>query len=169
MVSVYNMALLAVLAMTPLFLQRVHGLSLAETGTVFSAMVLSGAIFQPLVGRLSDAVGRKPVFIAGAGTGALACIAAASSAVLGLAVLALIVAVAAFYGIRSAVLASVVEFGEQREATTLGLAFMLLDGVGALGAALAGAVGSLDLHYAFVLAAGLAALAAVSAIPIMRR
>lgn len=169
MVSVYNMSLLAVLAMAPLFLQRVHGLSLAETGAVFSAMVLSGALFQPLVGRLSDATGRKPVFIAGAAAGALACIAAAWSATLVVAVSALIAAVAAFYGIRSSVLASVVEFGERREATTLGLAFMLLDGVGALGAALAGAVASLELHYAFVLAACLAAIAAIAAVPIMRK
>ena len=169
MVSVYNMSLLAILAMTPLFLQRIHGLSLAQTGAVFSAMVLAGALFQPFIGRLSDTTGRKPVFIAGTVAAGLACLAVAWSATLGAAVLALIAAVAALYGIRSSVLASAIEFGEQREATTLGLAFMLLDGVGALGAALAGVVGSLDLHYAFLLAAGLAGVAAVAAVPIMRK
>ncbi|MDH3920001.1 MAG: hypothetical protein OEU25_17705, partial [Rhodospirillales bacterium] len=51
-------------------------------------------------------------------------------------------------------------------ATTLGLAFAVLDGVGALGALLAGAVGSFDLHYAFLLAAGLAVLAAALALPV---
>lgn len=169
MVSIYNMSLLAILAMTPLFLQRVHGLSLAQTGAVFSAMVLAGALVQPFVGRLSDATGRKPVFIAGTVSAGLACMAVACSASLGAAVLALIAAVAALYGIRSSVLASAVEFGERREATTLGLAFMLLDGVGALGAALAGAVGSLDLHYAFLMAAGMAGMAAFVAIPIMQK
>lgn len=169
MVSVYNMSLLAILAMTPLFLQRVHGLSLAETGAVFSAMLLAGALFQPFVGRLSDATGRKPVFIAGTVAAVLACMVVAWSATLIVAVLALIAAVAALYGIRSSVLASVLDFGEQRESTTLGLAFMLLDGVGALGAALAGLVGSLDLHYAFLLSAGLAGIAAVAAVPIMRK
>jgi len=169
MVSVYNMALLAVLSMAPLFLQQVYGLTLAQTGIAFSAMVLAGALVQPIIGRLSDTVGRKPVFIAGTVAAVLACMAVALSTTLVVAVLALMAAVAALYGIRSSVLASAVEFGEQREATTLGLAFMLLDGVGALGAALAGIAGSLDLHYAFVLAAGMAAIAAVVAVPIMRK
>jgi FSR family fosmidomycin resistance protein-like MFS transporter len=169
MVSVYNMALLAVLAMAPLFLQQVYGLTLAQTGIAFSAMVLAGALVQPIIGRLSDAAGRKPVFIAGTVAAVLACMAVALSTTLVIAVLALMAAVTALYGIRSSVLASAVEFGEQREATTLGLAFMLLDGVGALGAALAGAAGSLDLHYAFMLAAGMAAIAAVVAVPIMRK
>ena len=56
-----------------------------------------------------------------------------------------------------------VEFAGTREGTTLGLTFVVMDGVGALGAALAGAVGSLDLHYAFVLAAGFAAFAGATA------
>jgi len=49
----------------------------------------------------------------------------------------------------------------------LGLTFMLLDGVGALGAGLAGAAGNFDMHYAFVLAACMAGIAAVAAVPIM--
>jgi hypothetical protein len=64
------------------------------------------------------------------------------------------------------ILVSAVEFAGQRESTTLGLAFVLLDGVGALGAVLAGVVGNLDLHYAFLLAAAFAAGAAALAIPI---
>jgi FSR family fosmidomycin resistance protein-like MFS transporter len=169
MVSVYNMALLAILSMAPLFLRQVHGLSLAQTGAVFSAMVLAGALVQPIAGRLSDTIGRKPVFIAGTMAAVLACMAVAWSASLDAAILALIAAVAALYGIRSSVLALAIEFGERREATTLGLAFVLLDGVGALGAALAGAVGSLDLRYAFLLAAGMAGIAALTAVPVMRK
>ena len=81
----------------------------------------------------------------------------------------LIAAVTAFCGIRSAVLATTVEFGQRREATTLGLAFMLPVGVGALGAAMAGAVGNLDLHYPFLLAGGLAFAVAPAAAPALRR
>lgn len=167
MISVYNMSLLAILSMAPLFLQQVHGLSLAQTGAVFSAMVLSGALVQPAIGRLSDTAGRKPVFIAGTVAAGLTCMAVAWSTTLVAAVLAMIAAVAALYGIRSSVLAAAIEFGERREATTLGLTFILLDGVGALGAALAGAAGSFDMHYAFVLAAGMAGIAAIAAVPIM--
>ncbi len=169
LVSIYNMSLLAVLAMAPLFLQQVHGLSLAQTGMVFSAMVLGGALFQPLVGRISDSAGRKPVFLIGTATASIACLVVAWSTSLTAAIVALIAAVAALYGIRSSVLASALDFGGQREATTLGLTFMLLDGVGALGAAMAGVVGSLDLHYAFLLAAALAALAAIAAVPVMQK
>jgi len=167
MISVYNMSLLAILSMAPLFLQQVHGLSLAQTGVVFSAMVLSGALVQPAIGRLSDTAGRKPVFIAGTVAAGITCMAIAWSTTLVAAVLAMIAAVAALYGIRSSVLASAIEFGERREATTLGLTFMLLDGVGALGAGLAGAAGNFDMHYAFVLAACMAGIAAVAAVPIM--
>ncbi len=167
-ISVYNMALLAVLAMAPLFLQRVHGLSLAETGIAFSTMVLSGALVQPLLGRLSDRIGRRKVVVAGAAVGALACGGAAWGGSGLVAIVWLIAAVAAFYGIRSAILAAALEFGRRHEATTLGLAFMLLDGVGALGAAMAGAIGNLDLHYPFLLAAGLALAVAAAAISVLR-
>ena len=166
MISVYNMALVAVLAMSPLFLQQVHAFSPLDTGLAFSVMILGGALAQPVIGRVSDGIGRKPVFLAGNGLAVLACLAVAASAGPWLALLGLVVTVAALYGIRSAVLAAAVEFAGGREGTTLGLTFALLDGVGALGAILAGWVGNLDLHYAFVLAAGLAASAAALALPI---
>jgi FSR family fosmidomycin resistance protein-like MFS transporter len=166
MISIYNMALMAILAMTPLFLQQVHGFSPAETGIAFAAMVLAGALAQPVIGRLSDRSGRKRVFVAGNLVAVLACFAVAASAAPAAAALALVLAVGALYGIRAAVLAAVVEFSSEREATTLGFAFAVLDGVGALGALLAGAVGSLDLHYAFLLAAGFAAGAAAIAVPL---
>ena len=154
MISVYNMALMAMMAMTPLYLQTERGFSSSSTGVIFATMLLAGALAQPLVGRLSDAIGRKPVLLGGnlvAGIGA-ALLPLAWGAV-GLVAL-LIIVVAVLVAIRSAVLASAIDFSAKREGTTLGLAFVLLDGVGALGSVAAGAVGSLDLHYAFALAAG---------------
>ena len=52
------------------------------------------------------------------------------------------------------------ETAGRRESTNLGFAFALMDGVGALGALLAGALGNIDLALAFVLAAALSLLAA---------
>jgi len=166
MIAISNMAYMAILAMAPLLLQRVHGLSTAETGLTFSVMVLTGALIQPLVGRLSDGIGRKPLVIAGNLAAVGACLAVALSSTPVAAVLALVVAATALAGIRSVILVSAVEFAGGRESTTLGFAFVLLDGVGALGAVLAGTAGNLDLHYAFGLAAGFATCATLVAMRI---
>lgn len=152
LIAVYNMAFMALLSMVPLYLQRQYGLGPEMTGTAFSAMLLIGAIAQPLVGGLSDKIGRRPVIIAGnllaAAAAGLMIFAKPLFVVLGLQ----IVAAGTLTGIRSVLLASAVEHAGGREATTLGLAFVFLDGVGALGALFAGAVGTIQLEYAFVLA-----------------
>ena len=163
MIGVYDMALVAVLAMTPLFLQRIHAFTTAETGIAFSAMVLAGALAQPVIGRISDGRGRRPAVVGGNLAAVLACLIVATAGSPLVAVAALIAAVGALYGIRSVILAAAVEFAGTREGTTLGLTFVVMDGVGALGAVLAGAAGSIDLHYAFVLAAGFAAAAGITA------
>ncbi len=153
LISLYNMALMAMMAMTPLYLQTERGFSSSVTGAIFATMLLVGALAQPLTGRLSDAVGRKPVILAGnliAGAGAALLPLAWGTAGL---VALLILVVAMLVAIRSVVLAAAIDFVGKREGTTLGLAFVLLDGVGALGSVAAGAAGSLALHYAFVLAA----------------
>ena len=61
------------------------------------------------------------------------------------------------------VLASAVDYSNKREATTLGFTFAVMDGVGALGAVSAGALGNFDLHYAFMLVACLCLLAVAMA------
>lgn len=159
MMIAYNMAVYALLSMTPLFLQRDQGLSSAQTGVAFAGMLLIGALAQPLVGHISDVSGRKPVVLTGLALAVLGLLAVAFGSSLWLIIGGLVVAAAVFTGIRSSILASAVDHSGRGEATTLGFAFMMLDGVGALGAVLAGAVGNLELRYAFLLAAGLAAAA----------
>jgi len=156
-VSTYNMSWMAIMSMTPLFLQGEHGYSPAQTGIVFAAMLLIGSFAQPLLGRLSDVVGRKRVIV---GTIASAIVCSASIPFLdqpvGL-ISALIAVAGLLVGVRAVILAAMVETAGRRESTTLGLAFTVMDGVGALGAVFAGLASSVDLRYAFLVAAVLAA------------
>lgn len=160
----YNLALMAIMSMTPLYLQTAKSFTSVAAGAVFSGMILAGALVQPLVGYLSDRVGRKAIIVIGNLVGAGGAVGLAlvdgALAIVGL----LIVAVGALTSIRAAVLASAVDFARKREGTTLGLTFVLLDGVGAVGSILAGAVGSLDLTYAFVLAAAFSLVAVLVAV-----
>jgi MHS family proline/betaine transporter-like MFS transporter len=124
------MANLAILAMMPLYLQRAHDFAPAETGIAFSAMILLGAMIQPLAGRISDRAGRRPVIAIGNAVAAFAALAVWLFGDLTVvAVAALAIAVMTLTSIRAALLAAAVDYVGRREATTLGLAFVLLDGV----------------------------------------
>ena len=72
----------------------------------------------------------------------------------------MVIAIAILTGIRSAFLASAVDIAHERASATLALAFTIMDGVGAIGALLAGYAGSDDLSRAFLLGAGFALAAA---------
>ncbi len=161
MISVYNMAIMAVLAMATLFIVNDLGMSEFWAGIAFAAMILAGAVLQPVMGHLSDTLGRRKIF-------AFSLLAAAPFGFLmplvetpWLALAFLIIMIGAFYGVRSVVLASALDFAGKREGTTLALAFVLMDGVGALGAFLGGYVGDFDLAYAFLLASVFAVVAAI--------
>jgi len=170
-ISTYNMAVMALITIMPLFLQRAGGFTPGQTGIVFASAMLIGAIGQPWVGRFSDAKGRRGVFIVGSVIG----VSAAMFAALPLAPvwisISLVLSVGILVAIRSGVLALAVDFAGQREATTLGFVFALMDGVGAFGAMLAGIVGNFQLHYAFLLAAGFSiiSIAAIFAVDRTRR
>lgn len=165
--SAYNMANMAILAMMPLYLQSAHGFRPVETGIAFSAMIFLGAVIQPVMGRVSDGVGRKPVILIGNLLAALAALTVwlfGDHTVVALAGFAL--AIMSLTAIRSAYLAAAVDYSAHREATTLGLAFALMDGVGALGAWLAGLAANIELSLAFLLAAVLSFAAALISLPL---
>ena len=164
MISVYNMAVMAVLAMATLYLVQDLGLSTTWAGLVFAAMIMAGALLQPLMGHLSDVRGRRRVF-------AWSLLAAAPLGIAMpfitspiIAIVFLVAMVGSFYGVRSVVLASAVDFAGKREGTTLGITFVIMDGVGALGALLGGLAGDINLAYAFVLASAFAVVSAVIAL-----
>jgi MFS family permease len=68
--------------------------------------------------------------------------------------------------VRSGVLAFAVEYAGKREGTTLGFVFVAMDGIGSLGAVLAGFVGEWDLRNCFMLAAGFSLLSILLAFAI---
>ena len=158
-IATYNMALVALMTMMPFYSQRAFGLSSAETGIAFALAMLVGSIGQPLVGRISDRRGRFGIF---AFSSVLA--AALSASVLFLdtplsAIGLLTGAMAILVAIRSSVLAMAVDYSSKHEATSMGFVFVVLDGVGALGAVFAGLIGDFSLVASFGFAAMLSILA----------
>ena len=153
MICLYNMALMALLSMIPLYLADRHGFGPLEAGIAFSAMLIVGALAQPWVGKISDIAGRRPVLVFGNLTAALAIVLMVFQPSLWIMIAAMMVAVAALDAIRAAVLASAVDHTGHSEGTTLGLAFALLDGIGALGAVLAGVAAGFSWPHMFALAA----------------
>lgn len=159
MICLYNMSLLALLSMIPLYLADQHAFGPEAVGVAFSAMLIIGALAQPGVGKISDAVGRRPVVVLGLVTAALACVVLVLQPPLWLMIATMMIAVAALDAIRAAVLAGAVDHSGHSEGATLGLAFVLLDGIGALGAVLAGVAAGWSWPHMF----GLAALFATGA------
>ena len=153
MICLYNMALMALLSMIPLYLVDRHDFGPGAAGVAFSSLLIIGALAQPWVGKTSDIIGRKPVVLCGCLLAALANLVLVFQLSLWFMLVALVVAVATLDSIRSAVLAATVDHTGGKEGTTLGLAFMLMDGIGALGAVFAGIAAGLSWEHMFGLAA----------------
>jgi len=158
-IATYNMALVALMTMMPFYSQRAFGLSPAETGIAFALAMLVGSIGQPLVGRLSDRRGRFGIFAVSSVLAAALCVSVlfldTPLATIGL----LTGSMAILVAIRSSVLAMAVDYSSKHEATSMGFVFVVLDGVGALGAVFAGLIGDFSLVASFGFAAMLSVLA----------
>ena len=111
---------------------------------------------QPLMGRFSDRTGkRRRVIVFGIATAAVCAFmipVLENFGLLSMIIMFLLVGVGLLEGIRSSVLAAAVEFTGNREGTTLGFAFTLMDGLGAFGALLAGWAAGIQFSHAFLLA-----------------
>jgi MFS family permease len=152
----YNMALMAQLAMAPLYFQNEHGLSPFYAGLIFAVILMVGTVFQPFFGKYSDGRGRKPLILLVLFSASFFALFAGLSDSLYWAILGLLPGVAVLTAVRPVVLAAAVEYSGKSEATTLGIVFTVLDGVGMFGALLAGLIGEFELGYAFIAAAALA-------------
>ena len=155
----YNMALMAQLAMTPLYLQSEHGLSPFYAGLIFASILMIGSIFQPYFGKYSDSRGRKPMILLVLFAASFFALFAGLSDSLDWAVLGLLPGIVLLTAVRPVILATAVEYSGKGEATTLGVVFTVLDGVGMFGALWAGLIGEFKLSYAFILGAVLAVIA----------
>lgn len=158
MIAVYHMALMAMLSMSALFLQRDLGFSAWYAGIVFAAGLLLGSLAQPVVGKWSDTSGRKRIFIAGAILATMCSTVVAVAQMDALVVAGILATMAVLVAVRSGVLAFAVEYTGKREGTTLGFVFAVMDGIGSAGAVLAGFVGEWDLRNCFMLAGGFSLL-----------
>ena len=156
----YSMALTAMLAMTPLYFQARHGLSPFHTGLLFALMLMIGSLCQPWFGKFSDNRARKPIILLVLLVAGLSALFAGISSGLFWFTLGLLPAVVLLTAVRPILLAAAVEYSGKSEATTLGIVFTVLDGVGMFGALCAGLIGEIDLSYAFVMAAFMAFTAA---------
>ncbi|MEM9107522.1 MAG: MFS transporter [Pseudomonadota bacterium] len=169
MVSFYNMVLIALLSMIPLYLATVHTLSPGKIGIIFATILIVGALAQPWVGAISDKLGRMPVLATGNGLAALAIGILVLEPPFWVMIAAMALGVASLDAVRATMLAAAVDHSDRNESTTLGFAFTLLDGVGAFGAVLAGVAAGISWSAMFSLSAGLAGSAAVLAISRLRR
>ena len=161
MMVLYNMALVAQLAMAPLYFQNEHGLSPFHAALIFAAILLIGSILQPFFGKYTDSRERKPMILLVLFAASFFALFAGLSDSLYWVILGLLPAVAILTAVRPVILAAAVEYTGKSEATTLGIVFTVLDGVGMFGALLAGLIGEFELRYAFIMAAALALSSAV--------
>ncbi len=169
MMIFYNMSLMAILSMTPLYLQSEHALSTFHSGLIFAAMLMVGALCQPVLGHYTDRRGRKPIILGILLISCLFALVAGMSSSLVWALVGLLPAAALLTAVRPVILAAAVDFSGKSESTTLGIVFTVLDGVGMAGALFAGMVGEFTLGWAFLLAAGLALVSTVICVPMRFR
>ena len=160
---IYNMATIAATAMTPLYLRTDLGLSTVETGIAFAVMVVVGSVMQPFVGHASDRVGRKLLLVLVLGIAGVFGVGVSYFKLFAPSLVCVMTSVAFLIAIRPVVLAAAVDISGERESTTLGIAFTLMDGIGAFGALLAGIAGSQDLSYAFLMAGVFSVIASLVA------
>ncbi len=161
MMIFYNMSLMAILGMTPLYLQNEHAFSPFYAGFIFAMLLMIGALCQPVLGHYTDRRGRKAVILLVFSIAACFAFIAGMSSDLVWAITGLLPATVLLTAVRPVILAAAVDFSTKSEATTLGIVFTVLDGVGMAGTLFAGLVAEVKISHAFILSAVLGLFAAL--------
>ena len=165
-ITLHNMSLVAFMSMAPMYFQEVQGFSPGLSGLGFSLFLIGGGIAFPFVGHISDQIGRKTLTIVGLiGGGVFAWSITLVLSDTFIFVLLVITGVL-MLGIRSVIMAMALEKVGHRESTVLGLISSVGEGVAAVGAVLAGALGDINLAYALMLAAILSVVAGLVVLPV---
>ena len=132
-----------------------------RAGIAFAGLMLAGALASPLIGSMSDRLGRKPVLLTGL------MISGASlwlmTIVPGSVSLVVTMVIAGFwlFSIQPVLWAAGLDVFGQREATVIGFLSVIAEGIGSLGSLLAGLIGEVSLEWAIVFSALLAFSTAV--------
>ena len=120
-------------------------------------------MLQPFVGRLSDLAGRKPLLVFCNASAGIASLLLMTQLPIPIMLVGLAIAIASLDTMRAVALAATIDVTGEQEGTTVGLAFVLMEGIGALGALLFGIAAGVSWPYMFGLSAVLALASAVMA------
>ncbi|MCH8087624.1 MAG: MFS transporter [Chloroflexi bacterium] len=154
--GLYNMSNIALMTMAPIYLKDVRGFSPQAAGATLAALLVAGTVGSPLVGALSDRLGRKSVTVVGMIAGGAALWAMTLMPETISLVAAMMVAGFCLISIRAVLTAAALDIVGQREATVIGFLFAIGEGIGALGSLIAGIIGNASLEWALIFAALLA-------------
>jgi MFS family permease len=143
------------MSMAPLYLEEARQFSSVLTGVAFAAFVVAGAVAAPVIGRISDRAGRKRVALLGLfGGGVCTWLVTVAPGAPG--VFFFLMATGALsLSVRVVLMAMALEIVGSREATVLGFISAIGEGLGAIGAAVAGIAAERSLATALVFSAAL--------------
>ena len=154
--GLYNMALMGLWSMTPLYLVEERGFSPSAAGALFSLMVLSGSLGAVLIGRLIDRHSEKTITLLVLVAGAISPLLVMWAPNLPVLIAALMLAGLAIMGLVPALIAIVLSIVGGRQMVMIGLLMGAGEIVGALGALLAGFAGETDLRLSLAVVSAIA-------------
>ena len=154
--GLYNMALMGLWSMTPLYLVEERGISSSAAGALFSVMVLGGSLGAVLIGRLTDKRSRKTTTLAVLVAGTISPLIILWAPNLPILIAALMLAGLAIMGLLPALIATVLSIVGGRQMVMIGLIMGVGEVIGALGAVLAGLAGETDLRLSLIFVAAIA-------------